>query len=325
MSSTVLRVLALLLAIGAIAIGYFGYRASQHQPPNQEVVRVEAEEPKGEAVVFAARDIPAGQAIVEDDLTTSLVPTRPVRSYATGIAIVGRRPRVDIATGEMLMSGHFPTYSQLALSLHHGERAVAVKVDEVTGTGGFIEPGDHVDVLLYLRADRETGPNSSAQVVLTDVRVLAFGNMLQSPDQHSDEDGGRQPETSSGGIKAVTGQSKKVEPTGKKSKTAVLAVAVSDASILMLAESGGKIRLALRGVQQGAKVSASAEVGANDIDYSYAESEQDPQSRYYRVLSDLLRPGSALSTAHVESISSRDQGSIVVHRGSSIETLTLGR
>jgi len=30
-SSTVLRVLALLLAIGAIAIGYFGYRASQQQ------------------------------------------------------------------------------------------------------------------------------------------------------------------------------------------------------------------------------------------------------------------------------------------------------
>ncbi len=324
MSSTVLRVLALLLAIGAIAIGYFGYRASQHQPPKQEVVRVEVTEPKGEAVVFAARDIPAGQVIVEDDLTTALVPTRPVRSYASGVAIVGRRPRVDIATGEMLMSGHFPTYSQLALSLHHGERALAVKVDEVTGAGGFIEPGDHVDVLLYLRADRETGPNSSAQVVLTNVRVLAFGNMLESPDQHSDE-GGRQPEPSSGGIKAVTGQSKKVEPTGKKSKTAVLAVAESDASILMLAESGGKIRLALRGVEQGAKVPASNEVGANDIDYFYAESEQDPQRRYYRVLSDLLRPGSVLSTAHVESIGSRDQGSIVVHRGSSIETLTLGR
>ncbi|HBA66659.1 MAG TPA: Flp pilus assembly protein CpaB [Methylococcaceae bacterium] len=324
MSSTVLRILALMLAIGAIAIGYFGYRASQHQPPKQEVVRVEAEEPKGEAVVFAARDIPAGQAIVDDDLTTALVPTRPVRSYATGVAIVGRRPRVDIATGEMLMSGHFPTYSQLALSLHHGERALAVKVDEVTGTGGFIEPGDHVDVLLYLRADRETGPNSSAQVVLTNVRVLAFGNMLESPDQHSDE-GSHPPEQGGSGIKAVTGQSKKAEPTGKKSKTAVLAVAEPDASILMLAESGGKIRLALRGVEQGAKVSASTEVGANDIDYPYTKSEHDQQIRYYRVLSDLLRPESALSTAHAESIGSRDQGRIVVHRGSSIETLTLER
>ncbi|PKM36250.1 MAG: Flp pilus assembly protein CpaB [Gammaproteobacteria bacterium HGW-Gammaproteobacteria-10] len=287
--------------------------------PKQEVERVEVKEPKGEAVVFAARDISAGQAITEDDLTTGLVPTRPVRSYATGTAIVGRRPRVDIATGEMLMSGHFPTYSQLALSLHEGERAVAVKVDEVSGTGGFIEPGDHVDVLLYLRADRETGPNSSGQVVLTNVRVLAFGNMLESSDQRVDESD-RAPEQSNG-IKAVTGHSKKIEPTGKKSKTAVLAVAESDASTLMLAESGGKIRLALRGVEDR----VSDQVKASGTVYPYTESEQDPQNRYYTVLSDLLRPEAALSTAYVESIGSRDQESIVVHRGSSIETLTLGR
>lgn len=328
MSSTVLRILAILLAIGAIAIGYLGYRTSQ-QPPKQAPARVETMQPKGDAVVFAVRDISAGQIIEAEDLTTGLVPTRPVRSYSSESALVGRKSRVDIAAGEMLLSSHFPVYSQLARSLRNGERAVAVKVDEVLGVGGFIEPGDHVDVLLYLRAGNETGKDSSAQVILSNVRVLAFGNMLETFGQHTD--GGSLMDSSSkesaGGIKSVTDSHKKMEPTGKKSKTAVLAIAEADAPTLMLAESGGKLRLALRGVERVMSVAEELKEGSIETDYSYAGPEHDQENKYHVVLNDLARPSGSRSRYDddEEGFGYSEQTDIVIHRGNSIETLTLRR
>ncbi|MGD7034510.1 Flp pilus assembly protein CpaB [Methylotuvimicrobium buryatense] len=319
MNSTVLRVLAILLAIGAVAIGYLGYKASQ-TPAKPEPAVVEQVQPKGEEVVFAARDIPAGQVIAEADLTTAVVPTRPVRSFASAAELTGRKTRVDIAAGEMLLGSHFPTYSQLALALRPGERALAVKVDEVIGAGGFIEPGDHVDVLLYLRSDREVGNDSSAQVVLSDVRVLAFGNMLSLPEQSVDEEDARssgkdQAKAKDGASKpASTRQKKDVEPTGKKSKTAVLAIGETDTSTLMLAESGGRIRLALRGPEES--VSPVDEEALLQAGLSIPQPEAALDERYQVLLKDLVRRGRHGEYEEMgKTYESEAKADIVIHRG----------
>lgn len=132
---------------------------------------------------------------------------------------------------------------------------------------------------------------------------------------------------SAGGIKSVTGSHKKTEPTGKKSKTAVLAIAAADAPTLMLAESGGKLRLALRGVERVMSVAEELKEGSIETDYSYAGPEHDQENKHYIVLNDLTRPSSSRSRDDLddESFGHREQANIVIHRGNSIETLTLRR
>jgi pilus assembly protein CpaB len=52
-----------------------------------------------------------------------------------------------------------------------GMKAVTIRVNDVDGVGGFVLPGDHVDVALTRQVDKE---NASTQVVLQNVRVLAI-------------------------------------------------------------------------------------------------------------------------------------------------------
>ena len=48
-------------------------------------------------------------------------------------------------------------------------RAVSVRVDDVVGVGGFILPGNRVDVI----AARATGERAYAETILSNVKVLA--------------------------------------------------------------------------------------------------------------------------------------------------------
>jgi pilus assembly protein CpaB len=83
----------------------------------------------------------------------------------------------------------------LAAALTPGMRAVSVRIDAVSGDGGFIIPGDHVDVLLAERFPLMDGGASEAAVggpritqkqvnsiVLRDVRVLAIDQSAQDMD-----------------------------------------------------------------------------------------------------------------------------------------------
>ncbi|MGH8475513.1 MAG: Flp pilus assembly protein CpaB [Methylococcales bacterium] len=251
MNSTILRLLALLFAFGAIVIGYLGFQASRQPPQTTTPVAPKLEAP-GEPVVFANRTISPGQVISAQDLSMGRVPMRPVRAYGEMRDLIGKRPKAMIPAGEMLLASQFPSHSQLAQSINEGERAVAIKVDETIGTGGFLEPGDRVDVLLYLRADgQEIGEDSSAQIILSDIRLLSFGNILETPVENPSGRGVAAGEnaTNENAIdnNPATDANIPEKPTAKSSKTAVLAVPIGDATKLMLADSSGSLRLALHG------------------------------------------------------------------------------
>jgi pilus assembly protein CpaB len=58
----------------------------------------------------------------------------------------------------------------LSALVHKGMKAVTIRVNDVEGVGGFIMPGDHVDVALT----RQLAKNqATTQVILQDARVLA--------------------------------------------------------------------------------------------------------------------------------------------------------
>ncbi len=64
--------------------------------------------------------------------------------------------------------------------LEPGMRAIAVKIDEIAGVGGFVTPGDRVDVVLTREAETAGSPDTAGgslatQVVLENVKVLSVG------------------------------------------------------------------------------------------------------------------------------------------------------
>jgi pilus assembly protein CpaB len=59
----------------------------------------------------------------------------------------------------------------LSALVRPGMKAVTIRVNDVEGVGGFVLPGDHVDVVMTRQVDNGA---ASTEVVLQDVRVLAI-------------------------------------------------------------------------------------------------------------------------------------------------------
>src|SRR4249920_435921 len=113
-----------------------------------------------------------------------------------------------------------------------GMKAVTIRVNDVEGVGGFVLPGDHVDVVLTRQIDKGS---ATTQVVLQNTRVLAV-------DQTADERA----------QKAAV------------AKSVTLEVDTVDAQKLWLASSVGSLSLLLRKAGETAE-SRTRKVTLNDL------------------------------------------------------------
>ncbi|WP_168735166.1 Flp pilus assembly protein CpaB [Pseudothauera rhizosphaerae] len=245
MNSIVLRSLAGVLAAGALLAAWLGYRLGS-EPAEPEAAPPAAHVPVMAPAVLAARPIAPGQLIGAEDVTLGAVEEPAPKGVGRVEAVVGRLAVAHVASGEAVLPGHLAQQGAVTPLLGAGERAVAVKVDDVVAVGGFLRPGDRVDVLLYLRAERETDNRASAQVALENLRVLAVGELVPE----SPEPAGAS-EAASGKDGLVSRSSGDSREDAKKkagaTRAVVLAVPAAEAARLMLAASGGTLRLALRG------------------------------------------------------------------------------
>lgn len=315
MNSTFLRALAVILAIGALTTAWFGYRISTRPA----VAPVKVVTPTYSQVV-AAQTIPMGKILTAEDVEITSTSQRDSRGYSNIHDVLGKLTVEPIIKGTPLISRHFPALGLLAQSLAPDERAIAVKVNEVIGVGGFVKPGDRVDVLLYLRAGRETDNVSSAQIVLSDVKVLAYGDML-AEDTDSEELLDDLPKPADAGN---SDSPKKPETKKEKdSRSAIIAVPQDEVSRLMLAESSGVLRLALRGAQplNAAAIKENQFIRLDDVAKpTNTKTEQValkgvviPAHKKISTL-EKKKNGSAVSPAQV-----------IVHRGEQVEVVNVTR
>jgi pilus assembly protein CpaB len=103
--------------------------------------------------------------------------------------LLGTVVRNPITAGEPVTQGSIVSPGDrgfLAAALGPGMRAVTVPVSEKTGVGGFIFPGDRVDVMLTQTISGEGQPLNTAETVLKNLRVLATD---QSTETTTDENG----------------------------------------------------------------------------------------------------------------------------------------
>src|SRR5262249_41261268 len=91
------------------------------------------------------------------------------------IVLTAIEPNEAVLAVKITGAGQRATLSSL---VGPGMKAVTIRVNDVDGVGGFVLPGDRVDVALTRQYKEEDGSSAGAtQVVLQDVRVLAVDQL----------------------------------------------------------------------------------------------------------------------------------------------------
>ena len=227
--------LAIAVVLGLIAVVLVnGYLGSKKKNDVAQVAAVQ-----GSPVVVAAAPIARGVIIQPQLLKVASYPSNAVPAGAfttvaqlTGGKDVQRLALRDLQPDEPVLATRVtPPGGKLNLSdiLDPGMQAVTLRSDDVKGVGGFVLPGDRVDVLLTRGV-----PNTTVtQVVAENIRVLAIDQV--------DDDELNKPVV----VKAITIQ-----------------VTPAQAQSITLAQTIGSLSLSLRHVQDGQPVARLATTAA---------------------------------------------------------------
>jgi pilus assembly protein CpaB len=147
--------------------------------------------PKGPKVLVAQRALPVGTIITADSVSFQLWPKEMVQDayFIDGEAdmnkLLGTVVRYPITAGQPVTQGALVAPGDrgfLAAALGPGMRAVTIPVSAKTGVGGFVFPGDHVDLMLTqtVSGQGEGPPLKATETILRNVRVLATDQSTDS-------------------------------------------------------------------------------------------------------------------------------------------------
>jgi pilus assembly protein CpaB len=192
-------------------------------------------------VVVATKDIPAGAALDKQALEVRQWPgvAVPKEALTSLDAASGRVTRVPVFAGEAIVPGRLArigTAPGLEARIAPGMRAMSVRINDVAGMSGLVQPNSRVDVLVSLRESNSSHSEEVAKLFLENMRVLSMGSRTTR-----DDTGDPAPAT-----------------------TATLEVTPAQAEKLAVAMRQGMIQLVLRGFDDtdstGTKGSTSSEV-----------------------------------------------------------------
>ena len=180
-------------------------------------------------VVIAEVDIAFGDIIHAEQLSLRAWPENamPDGVFMSVDDVLGeiddkpRRAKRAIAAGDLVLANKVSEFGEqvtITQKIDYGMRAVAIRVNDVTGVAGFVAPSDRVDVTLTRTIDQ----GLTASTILQNVQVLGI-------DQASDGAGN--------GPSVV--------------KTVTVQVKPNDAQKLALAQQAGTLSLSLRHLDAG--------------------------------------------------------------------------
>ena len=234
MKAARLVVLGIAVVAGGLAALLAG-RSQKPAPPPAPVVQLETVD-----VLVANADIDIGSAVKPDQLRWQLWP-----AASAGPNFIRKSDRPDAVeqlsgsivrgtfyAGEPIKEARLikaNAAGYLAAVLPSGMRAVSTEISAETSAGGFVIPGDHVDVILTRRDQEDEkkgrGENYTSETILSNVRVLAIDQSVEDKK----------------GEKSMIG------------KTVTLELSPRQAETLTLGKQLGTLSLALRSIVDTAK------------------------------------------------------------------------
>lgn len=140
--------------------------------------------PQTTLVLVAARNLPVGTLIRDPDLRqVEWAGPVPANAVLKREDIVGRGVVANIYQDEPILENRLAPKGAgggLAAIIPPGMRAVAVRVNEVVGVGGFVVPGMRVDVLISGTPPGATASlGTQARTILQNIEVLSAGQNIQ--------------------------------------------------------------------------------------------------------------------------------------------------
>ena len=230
-------IFSVLIGLAAVAL-MRGYIQDKEAGLNREWQRLKATYPEPVDVLVASKDVKAETVVTADMLKVGTVPERFIQPYAARSAeeVVGQVTMAPIAEGEQILLNKVrrpdqaPLTSTLSGMLEKGKRAVTIGADALTGVGGFVRPGDTVDLLwtVSVPTPDQQGSQLVTWTLFQDTQVMAVGNQMV----------GKEAESSA----------------ASEGYTVTLALTPQEASFLLFARENGKIQLSLRSKSETGRV-----------------------------------------------------------------------
>lgn len=220
MTSKQIRIAAIVLLALAGLLALLAWQVG-HRPAAPVVTQGNA---PMHPVVVTTRAVEAGKPVPADALKVEQLPIDPAGAYREVARVAGQVPLVALGAHVPVLESQL--LAGLASQVPQGERAVAIAVDEVIGVGNQVQPGDYVDVFLVLRRDTQEVQDSQARMLLSKLRVLAYGAAAVNEAQKPQPD--------------------QMMARREGAKTAVLSVPLEQVSQLAMAQQAGRLLLALR-------------------------------------------------------------------------------
>jgi pilus assembly protein CpaB len=171
----------------AVVFGVLAVFVSQAWLNRQAELRLRAVDPKAPAVatrmiVVAATPLRFGTRLTPQMVREVAWPEAAIPAGTFGsindlmnpgkrIVLAAIEPNEPILRTKITGPGQRATLSAV---IEQGMKAVTVRVNDVEGVGGFVLPGDHVDVLMTRQPEKGNGNND---VVLQNVKVLAIDQL----------------------------------------------------------------------------------------------------------------------------------------------------
>lgn len=212
------HLVVLVVAVATATIASVGvYRAVDKMPVREVPIA-------HQSVVVAARALPIGTQLTAEDVKIVPWPAgSPVAGAFGSIKEVVDRPLVgSVVENEPLIAAKLAPReggAGLPSAIPRGMRAISVKVNDVIGVAGFIQPGSRVDLMVTIRRRDD----SVTRTVASNVQVMTAGTRQEQQKPATD-----------------------TKNTQTSNAVVTLMVTPTDAERIALAQSEGQIMLVLR-------------------------------------------------------------------------------
>lgn len=246
----------------AVAFGATSYYAGNEYLDTQTQARLSAiensrsSEPamKMKTIVVANEQLKFGEPLEASMLKEIPWPAehRPEGSFSSTKELTGNKVRRILATiepGEPVLASKLSGKGGrggLAGLIAEGMRAVTIPVNMVDGVGGFVQPGDRVDII-FTREDRKTDM-PSASIIMSNVKVLTVD---QKANQRSE--------------------------TAQVAKSVTLETDTGGAQRLALARTMGSLSLLLRSTGD-AQSTITSKINGTDLNGKPAEKPKEQEA-----------------------------------------------
>ena len=248
-------------------------------------------------VVIAAREIPRNTPISVDMLKMGETEAEDPGIASSLEMVIGKVAKARFEAGEPITLQSIQSPGGLAGIVPPFMRAVTVALDPIIGVGGFLQPGDHVDVVATFNINNGT----VTKTVLQDVELLATGAEVISGSEG--EKGGK----------------------SKEQPNATLAVMPMDAEKLILAESKGKLRLTLRSpgdvstLASARGITSRALLGVVPPDVPQASQASSSYPAAYQQPPPSLAGSLTIPSRELEPLKIKPEKTVMVIRGTKVE------